>query len=138
MRPVMQRAWTFMVMTCTRLMDGFITDLRIRMRLLTSEMVRETLTHSPTHSLTHLLTYSLTHLLLTHSLPLFPGGMFYRDHVDDYVSQRDQHYAAREFRDHEYGMRYYSGVMYYVSNFVYVDPHVLGSPTLVDVKYSLT
>ena len=44
------------------------------------------------------------------------------------------HYDMPEFRDYDYGMRYYMGGMYNDSNFVFVDPHVLGSPTLVDVN----
>jgi hypothetical protein len=39
------------------------------------------------------------------------------------------------YRSFDDGFRYYSmGGMYNESNFIYVDPHVLGSPTLVDVN----
>ena len=52
---------------------------------------------------------------------------------DDYISHRMYGGGYRSFDD---GYRYYmgGGGMYNESNFVYIDPHVLGSPTLVDVN----
>lgn len=52
---------------------------------------------------------------------------------DDYISHRIYGEGYRSFDD---GYRYYmgGGGMYNESNFVYIDPHVLGSPVLVDVN----
>lgn len=59
--------------------------------------------------------------------------------MDDYISRRDGGGASYGggYRSFDDGYRYYMGMgggMYNESNFVFVDPHVLGSPTLVDVN----
>ena len=45
--------------------------------------------------------------------------------------ENDEADAYRTFDD---GFHYYMGGRYNETNFVYVDPHVLGSPTVADVN----
>lgn len=55
---------------------------------------------------------------------------------DDFVPSRHRGGASGDFygRHFDYSYRYYMGGMYNESNFVFVEPHVLGSPVLVDAN----
>jgi len=64
------------------------------------------------------------------------GGFPYARGVDDYVGQRNYYAPSYRggYRSMDDGYHYYMSGFSNDSNFVFVDPHVLGSPALADVN----